>query len=180
MTSTEPQIQISLPRRLSFGAVLVISCYGFLLVIPVLLAVLFVSFLRLGALTFIVPVLAVVLTVFFLPLGFGNPYVKRLVRSLQPSPRPEQTSFKAQITFNPRIRSGLRALLEDADDVGWLTLSDTELLFQGDSVILSVPFARVQAITSESIGYRGLFVYGRPTVITVNDFRDFHSFKLAE
>jgi hypothetical protein len=180
MTSTELKIQVSAPRRLTFGAVLAISAYGMLLVIPVLLSVVFVSFLRLSTLTFIVPLLAVLLSIYFLPLGFGNPYVKKLVRSLQPEPSPGHTSFIAQITFNPRIRTGLRALLEDADDVGWLTLTDSELLFRGDSVVLSLPFVRVDAITSEGIGYRGLFVYGRSTVISVPDSPDFHSFKLAE
>jgi hypothetical protein len=180
IASAAPQLQIAPPRRLTFSAVLIISSYGLLLVIPVVLAMMFVSLLHLGVLTLLIPLLAVALTTFLLPLGFGNPYVVKLVRSMEPNLAPAQPSFIAQITLTPRIRSGLRALLEDADDVGWLTVSDSGLLFQGDSILLSVPFRRIETVTAESIGWRGLFLYGPQTVITVIGLPNVSAFKLAE
>jgi hypothetical protein len=139
-----------------------------------------VSLLHLSVLTFLIPLLAIAVTTFFLPLGFGNPYVVRLVRSLQPIDPKSQNSFIAQITFTPRIRTGVRALLEDADDVGWLTFTESELSFQGDSIRLIVPFKRIGGLRRESIGWRGLFLYGPQMVIAVSGLPQASSFKLAE
>jgi len=179
MTSSTPQIQLTSPRRLTFAAVLIISAYGLLLVVPVLATIMIVSLLHLGVITILLPVLAVALTTFFLPLGFGNPYVVRLVRSM-PQNEATNPSFIAQITFDPRVRSGLRALMEDADDIGWVTVTDSGVLFEGDSIAMSVPFTRIEAISTESIGWRGLFLYGPQTVIKVTGLPNAKAFKLAE
>ena len=180
MMPTAPQFQIAPPRLLTVGTVLVISAYGLLLVIPVLGAILVVSLLRLSLLTFLLPVLAAVITTFFLPLGFGNPYVVKLARSLPNNPAITPESFVAQITFSPRLRSGARALLEDADDIGWLSFSQSGLSFHGDSVQLSVPFDQIREVRTESIGWRGLFLYGPQTVVSVSGLPNASTLKLAE
>src|ERR1051325_2954567 len=46
-----PQIKINPPRRLTGGALAILSAYGLALMVPVLVAILFVSTLRLGALS---------------------------------------------------------------------------------------------------------------------------------
>ncbi len=173
-------MKVGPPRLLTLGAVLVISAYGLLLVIPVVMAMMVVSLVHLSALTFLIPLLAIAITTFFLPLGFGNPYVVRLVSSLQPELPNIPNGFIAQITLAPRLRTGLRALMEDADDVGWLSFTESELMFHGDSIRLSVPFARIGGLRTESIGWRGLFLYGPQTVVAVSGLPQATSFKVAE
>jgi hypothetical protein len=180
MTPAAAQFQCSPPRSLTFGTVLLLSAYGLLLVIPVLLSIIIVSLLHLSLLTFLLPVLAVALTTFLLPLGFGNPYVVRLARSLPPNPAMTPSSFVVQLTFSPRLRSGLRALLEDADDIGWLSIGECALSFYGDSVQLSIPFSQIRDVRTESIGWRGLFLYGRPTVVSISGLPNVNTLKLAE
>jgi hypothetical protein len=100
-----------------------------------------------------------VATAFFLPFGFGNPYVVRLLRNLRPAAPGSAEPLIVQVTLTPRIRTGLRALLEDADDVGWLTIKAKELAFTGDSVKFSLPFAQIKQVKLRNIGLRGLFIY---------------------
>ena len=85
-------------------------------------------------------------TAFFLPFGLGNTHVARLVRSLNPGASRDEDGFIVQLTVSPRLRSGLRALLEDADDIGYLTFAANELRFQGDSVKLSAPWEDIQLV----------------------------------
>ena len=180
MAPSSPQLQIKPPHLLTLGAILIICAYGLLLFIPVLLAILFVSLRHLSFMTFLLPLMAAAITTFFLPLGFGNPYVVRLARALQPSGAKTSDGFIAQITFVPRIRSGVRALLEDADDIGWLSFNDASLVFQGDSVQLCVPFDCIRKLTTESIGWRGLFLYGPQTVVTFSGLPNVSALKLSE
>jgi hypothetical protein len=180
MTSNDPEFEVVPPRLLTFGTVLIITAYGLLLVIPILAAILVVSLLRLSWLSFFLPLLAMSITTFFLPLGFGNTYVVKLVQGLHPAGGTPPGGFIAQITFNPRIRCGIRALLEDADDIGWLSVTETRLIFHGDSVRLSIPLGHIQHLASESSGWRGLFLYGPQTVVTAAGLPSANSFKLGE
>lgn len=164
MASASPvsgaQLEIGPPRLFSTRAVLTIYAYGLLLVLPFLVSVFAVSMLRLGPWTAMIPMLCVVLSATYLPFAFGNARVARLVRALNPSAGRRPDSFIVQVTLRPRIRSGLRAALEDADDVGCLSLNPAALEFQGDSVKLRVPYDLLGTIRLTSIGLRGLWVYG--------------------
>ena len=98
---------------------------------------------------------------FFMPsLLAVNPYVKRIVRRFLevPSAMPEKEVF--QISLHPRLFSGLRAFLEDADDVGVLTLGADAVSFDGDHIALSIPYSQVQAVESRNVGWRGLWIFG--------------------
>ena len=159
-------ITVRQPQRFAGGAILVTCVYGVALMIPALLAAMAVSVMPLGVGTILIPLLAVSLATVFLPFGFGNPYVARLVRSLPPPEGVEAGSFIVQLTLRPRVRSGLPALLEDTDDVGWLGFSADALVFRGDSISLTVPFAQVRGLRSESIGARGLYLYPRVSIET--------------
>ncbi|HWX22330.1 MAG TPA: hypothetical protein VN578_20710 [Candidatus Binatia bacterium] len=155
------QIQINPPRLFTAWAVLGVIGYGLLLALPVLLVtVVVVCMPKYGVVTYLVPLGAMAAATMFLPLGFGNVYVARLVRSLRPGGRQEPGQFIVQLTLVPRLRSGLRALLEDADDIGWLGITESALVFEGDSVQLSVPFEYIQEVRPQTIGWRGLFVCG--------------------
>ena len=139
MHSKAATIEVAQPKRFTAGAVAVINAYGALLAVPFFISVLVVSVTKFSLLTVLIPLLVVAATAYFLPFGLGNTHVTRLVQSLNPAAALGGEGFIVQLTLSPRLRSGLRALLEDADDIGYLTFRGDELLFQGDSVKLSVP-----------------------------------------
>ena len=180
MHSNSATIEIAPPRLFTAGAVVTVSAYGILLAAPFFAAILVVSLIKFGILTVLIPLLAVAATAYFLPFGLGNAHVTRLVQSLNPAAGKSEDGFIVQLTLSPRIRSGLRAILDDADDIGYLSFTGTELLFQGDSVKLSVPFSYIEQVQPQNIGLRGLFVYGRRIRVRVSGLPEIESFEFAE
>lgn len=180
MHSNSATIEIAPPMLFTAGAVVTVSAYGILLAAPFFAAILVVSLIKFGILTVLIPLLAVAATAYFLPFGLGNAHVTRLVQSLNPAAGKSEDGFIVQLTLSPRIRSGLRAILDDADDIGYLSFTGTELLFQGDSVKLSVPFNYIEQVQPQNIGLRGLFVYGRRIRVRVSGLPEIESFEFAE
>ena len=180
MQSNSATIEIAQPRLFTAGAVAVVNAYGILLATPLFIAILVVSVIQFGILTVLIPFLVVAATAYFLPFGLGNTHVARLVRSLNPVAGQGEDSFIVQLTLWPRIRSGLRAVLEDADDIGNLSFTGTGLLFQGDSVKLSVPFDQIEQVRPQNIGLRGLFVYGRRIKVVASGLPQITSLEFAE
>jgi hypothetical protein len=126
------------------------------------------------------PFLALGITAFFLPFGLGNPGVAWLVGRLHPRPAPGEEGFVVQLALAPRVRSGLWAIMEDADDIGWLSLTEVGLKFQGDSVQIWVPFQQVSRVRLLNVGLRGLFVYGARIVVQVEGLPNFQALEFAE
>jgi len=152
------RMEVRDPRCLSGGAVLLASGYGLLLILPVLLVLLAVSLLPFGWMTIVLPLAAFGAATALLPFGFGNPLMTKLARDI-PLPSGGSPKYLVQLTFAPRLRSGPRALLEDADDLGWLVFDEGSMEFYGDSIRLSVPFESIEQARPASIGLRGLFLY---------------------
>jgi hypothetical protein len=180
MDSKAATIEVAQPKLFTAGAVAVVNAYGALLAVPFFISVLVVSVTKFGLLTALIPLLVVAATAYFLPFGLGNTHITRLVQSLNPAAAQGGEGFIVQLTLSPRLRSGLRALLEDADDIGYLTFSGNELLFQGDSVKLSVPLDRIERVRPQNIGLRGLFVYGRRIKVVVSGLPQIESVEFAE
>ena len=180
MQSNSVTIEIVQPKLFTTGAVAVVSAYGLLLAAPIFTSMLVVSVIGYGILTVLIPLLVVAATAYFLPFGLGNTHVTRLVQSLNPAAGKSDDGFIVQLTLSPRIRSGLRAILEDADDIGYLSFTPTELQFQGDSVQLSIPFDQIQQVRPQNIGLRGLFLYGRRIKIVASGLPQVASFAFAE
>jgi hypothetical protein len=180
MVSNAATIEVAQPKLFRAGAVAAVNAYGALLAAPFVISVLVVSVTKFGLLTALIPLSVVAATAYFLPFGLGNTHITRLVRSLNPTVAKRGEGFVVQLTLSPRLRSGLRALLEDADDIGYLTFSGNELLFQGDSVKLSVPFDRIELVRPRNIGLRGLFVYGRRIKVVVSGLPQVESVEFAE
>lgn len=151
-------MEVQEPRLLSGAAVVLANGFGLLLILPALLALLAVSVLPFGWITFVLPLCVFGAATMLLPFGAGNPLILKLARHI-PLPSTSCPKFLVQLTFTPRLRSGPRALLEDADDIGWLVFEDGAMQFYGDSVRLSVPFESVQEARPGSIGLRGMFLY---------------------
>jgi hypothetical protein len=144
--------------------------YGLLLILPVLSSVIAMSLLPPAYWSFLLPLLAVIFTLLFLPYGMGNAYLARLVRSFCNDASGGRPGYIVQLTLLPRLRAGVRALLEDADDIGFLSFSDSALVFQGDSVRFSIPYGYLSGMSPQNIGIRGLFVYGRRLELAVEGF----------
>jgi hypothetical protein len=162
----QPVLQFTRAKLFGAGAVLVINLYGFLLGLPVLLAVGWVSFNPLGMTTYALPMIAVAFTAVFLPFGFGNPHARRICRRFEP-PFPREHARVVQLTTRPRPRSGLRALLEDADDIGYLHVTGEQLTFFGDSIHLEAPLEAVESVCLRNVGFRGLYIYAPKIVLTI-------------
>jgi hypothetical protein len=154
----QPVIKIKAAQHLRAGAVLAINLYGLLLGLPVLVAVAWVSFRPLDATTYIVPLIATALATVFLPFGFGNPHARRIGRRLRPPFAPDQARL-VQLGTTPRLVGGLRGLLEDADDIGYLHLGPKGLVFFGDSLHMEAPFESIEEVSLHNVGFRGLYIY---------------------
>ena len=161
---TGEYVEITPPKAFTPGAILIIAGCGVLLVAPVLASLLAVTVIKLGVLTVLLPLFTIAVTAYFLPFGLGNPIVRRLVRSRFSV---SDDGFIVQMTLSPRIRSGLRALIEDADDLGYLSFTDSGLIFQGDSVRLRIPWRQICAVRPQNIGWRGRYLYGSRIIISV-------------
>src|SRR5437588_2572132 len=153
------KIEISQPR--GFGVVSIFGKYVFslLLAIPFVAAFLIISTVKnLGIWTIGVPLLALGGTVYFLP-SLGNVYVYWMLRGITPQTSNDFPPARiVQITLCPRIRTGFRALIEDADDIGYLSFAESELRFHGDSLQVILPFEQLKAVRGENIGLRGAYL----------------------
>jgi len=178
-SSTPVRVQLGAPRLFTGRTILVMNAYGLALVVPMLLVILVVSVMPLGSATFLIPVLTVAVATFFLPFGFGNTHVARLVRSFEPAVG-EPGHFIVQLTGQPRLRSGVGALLEDADDIGCLSVTASGLHFRGDSVEVTLPFEQIRALRRQTLGWRGLFLYGPPVVVEIDSAPGLECVKFAE
>jgi hypothetical protein len=176
----EPRIEVGPPKVFTTAGVLLINAYGLLLVIPLVIAIVAISLLRFGLWTWLLPVLVVVATVYLLPFALGNSRVVRLVGSPNTAASQAEDRFVVQLTCWPRIRTGFRALLEDADDIGCLNLTGSELVFRGDSVKLTIPFDRIEEVRPQNVGFRGLFVYGSRIMLVVSGLPEIKSVEFAE
>jgi hypothetical protein len=158
VSSSSSQIQIAEPRLYTSGAVAIVWAYGLIGIIPVFALILMSSLIgyKLSTLLLILAVIAFILWV--LPLISGNPYVAKLVKKLDPQVADDAKRFIVQLTLSPRLRTDFRALAEDADDIGYLTADDSRLVFNGDSIKLSIPFAEVTRVQRKYRGLRSLFV----------------------
>ena len=180
LASGGARLEIGQPRLLTAGTMLALYGFGLLRVIPVLVAIVVVSLVPFGAWSVVVPLLAIVVTTASLPFTFGNTLITKLVHRLAPAAAGGEDAFVVQLTFSPRLRSGLRALVEDADDIGCLRFTPSELVFDGDSVKLSVPGGQIGRVESRNIGLRGLFLYGARIEVTVSGLSNVRTLEFTE
>jgi hypothetical protein len=157
-----------------------VHAYSLLLWAPVIIAAMAMTLIGFDWASLLLPFAAFGASIVFLPLGFGNPHICRLVGRLRAQTKDGQDGSVVQLTLWPRIRSGLRAAIEDADDIGWLTISDSGLVFGGDSVKLSVPATQVAGVQLVNVGMRGLFVYGHRIRVSVTGLRAATALEFAE
>ncbi len=180
LPSSAPQIEIGQPRLLNAGAVLILWVCGLVLMLPLLISILVISALPFGAMTFLVAFAGIAAVVLVVPLGMGNPYVAKLVRSQHPAVEKDQDGFIVQLSLVPRLRSGLRALAEDADDIGWLTFTESAVAYHGDSIKFSIPFSQVREVLRQGSAWGGLFLHGAGSMVVVAGLPGANAFLVAE
>ena len=179
-SSASAKIEITAPRRFNLGAVLLVSAFGIFPALPVIASILAVSVLQFGLMTFLVPLAGLAAAALLVPFGFGNPYVTYLVRRMNPDAAKNPDALVVQLTLSPRLRSGLRAVLEDADDVGILTRTGGDVSFSGDSVKLTLPRTEITSVRPQNIGWRGMYVSGRRIEVVVASLPNVQSLEFAE
>jgi hypothetical protein len=180
-SQAEARIGISSPSRFTAGALTILCAFGLPICAPVVIAVLLVSTLKFSVVvTFAIPVAAAAIATYFLPTGFGNPFVRSLVRSFQPAGQQDADGFVVQLTLSPRICSGPRAMIEDADDFGWLSLTSSGLVYRGDAVSLFLPYDRIHQVQCRNIGWRGLFLLKHRIAFQVSELPNVNAVEFAE
>ncbi len=173
-----PTLEIGKPRRFSIAALLGIYACSLLLIIPLVAVLLAVTIQPLGIFALILPLLVLVGTVLLSPL-LGNLCIKRLVAQAGPDV-PPQGMFIVQLTCTPRLRSGFRALIDDADDIGRLMFSPSGLVFHGDSVTLRLPYKCVAQVEPHNVGFRGVFALRRRIALEISGLPEIEAIELAE
>jgi hypothetical protein len=170
------------PRLFKTGAVLMIWGYGLLLVIPILVSFVALTVVRLGLWTLLIPLSTLVATAWLVPLGQGNSYIAQRLKALRPgaSVGDSDSEFLVQLSLTPRIRRGVRASLEDADDFGFLSFKPDRIDFEGDSIRLSVPYENIKNVSEENVGMRGRFVCGARITVEVDGLRGAGFLQVAE
>ncbi len=178
------KIEITPPKLFTKKAIVVLNLYAVLGWFPmgvviVLIPSIFESFKPEIALSLslVAAGLAACLCIYFAPFGMGNPHVRKLVRSLNVSGK---HGYIIQLAIIPRLKSGFWAFLEDADDIGILAITENELVFKGDSVEFSFPYAQIKNIRKKNIGWRGAWIYGNRIQIDFLDLVGKKSFEFAE
>jgi hypothetical protein len=174
------RLEIVPPTRFGARAKAAIHVCGLAVVLPVLAAALVMSLGKLAPWKALLPLGAIAATAYIMPVGQGNPWVVRIVRALDPKARQGPGEFIVQLTFQPRLQSGLWAEIEDADDIGWLRLTESELVFEGDAVKLAVPYGCIERFHSRNMGWRGLYVYGSRVVVEFSGSSRFSAVEFAE
>jgi len=116
---------------------------------------------------------------YFFPLLLNvNYYIKFIARRIV-SPAPEG-GHVCQISMTPKLCSGLRAALEDADDIGYLSISGEGVEFKGDSIEFSIPKEEIANVRSCNIGWRGYWVAGKRIRFTITGHDKFKEIEICE
>lgn len=179
-SSAPASIEIGEPRRFGLWSVAVIYAYGFLLAVPVLICVAGMTLIPANAWSLALPFVGLAFSALILPVGQGNFYITRLVQSWAGPANRSAHRYVVQLTLSPRVHGGLRGMLETADDVGLLTVGTERLEFHGDCIRLTAGYDQVEWIRPESIGWRGLFVYGQPVAFRLSTPRAEYRCQVAE
>ena len=124
--------------------------------------------------------LALVLAIsLFVPgLMCANYYVRHLVSHLRSDHK--GMSCICQMTTQPRICRGARAFLEDADDVGVLSIQPGVLTFRGDHSDLVVDLSNSVAVELHNIGWRGLWYASRRVRLILPEQERIHAVDIVE
>lgn len=115
---------------------------------------------------------------FFPGLGGINYYTRRFVSQMFEGSG--ETGYICQVTMQPRLYRGIRAFLEDADDIGLVTLNDGVLKFRGDHSDIAITLSTDVTAELRTIGWRGLWYSGARIRLTFPGREPFHEIEFLE
>jgi hypothetical protein len=95
----------------------------------------------------------------FLPLSNGNLSLRRRFC-------PDPGQFLVEVAFHPRLRTGLEAVLDSADDFGLLEVTDDGFQFRGDGFDIMMPFSHIDTCQVTRSEWRGPLMGGRLEIST--------------
>jgi hypothetical protein len=159
---------------ISLGFVVPPICLLFLLIRKTTL-IIFILSLMFGAIC----LMASFIIFYCFPLLLNVNYYIKFIAGRILSPAPEGAHI-CQISMTPKLCSGLRAVLEDADDIGYLTISGDSVEFKGDCVDFSIPKAEISGVRSCNIGWRGYWIAGKRIKLTISEHDKFKEIEISE
>ena len=118
--------------------------------------------------------------VFFMPAVSGNLYVRHIVKKSVGADHDPASSIIGQAGFSPRIYDGFRGFMEDADDIGYIRVSESSFEFTGSHISFTLPFDCVKEVRLSSIGWRGFWLYGQRIRILTRSFDKFEGVEFIE
>ena len=170
----------STPKIFTTSALFGVHLYNLFLVVPLILALMAISLFKLSLFTLLLPLATLAATAYVLPFGIGNALIRRLAARIDSQAACDPNAFIVQIRLHPRLQTGLRALIEDADDIGILSVEADGIRFTGDSLHISLPFTGISEIHPHNVGIRGRFLYGQTTKISTNALEGFTAMEFSE
>ena len=186
---TETSIAITEPKRFRLSQILAINAFGIAIGLPCGIAfgagaVVLVAGTCSGTplLTFVglAALLVFAGSLFVMPTMWANPYVRHLVRKAGHSPNSEANAFLVQLALHPRLHDGCRGWLEDADDIGFLTISADGVTFTGDHVSLHVAPESIERLRVRNVGWRGLWFCGSRIELSVSDLNNVDTIEFCD
>jgi len=107
-----------------------------------------------------------------------NYYIKLLVSKTKNNY--QTTGYICQMATLPRIHSGFRGFLEDADDIGVLSIQTDRIEFKGDHSDIVIPLSDKVSIKLRNIGWRGLWFIGRKVRVQFQESEKTFAVDIAE
>lgn len=187
MPANLPKMRIAKPRLFTSRACWISNLFSLVGLIPLAVAFALIAL----ALVFAPPVFAGVFSlfalaaslfcvIFFYPTVLANPYIKRLVESRQTHAGNATDSFISQIALSPRLYSGIRGFIEDADDVGRLQITESDFFFEGDSIELRVPLHCITRVEKRNPGWRALWICGPRITVSFSGLPQIHTVEFCK
>lgn len=188
----EPLLRIDAPKRFGAREIIVMSLFTSAATISFLSILGAVLFLHSWTLQTGNPVYLPDLSHIMAPIGFmaiyfavlpfllANPYIRYLLRKEFAAKTASTPCYDCHITLTPRLYTGFRGVIEDADDIGRLEISRDALVFTGDHINIYLPFDSIVSATSENCGSRRLWMLGNQIVIRTDKLVGLTGFHLNE
>jgi hypothetical protein len=175
----DARIELRPASRFGVAALVIIWSFGLFLLAPVLLSLFAVSLIRLSSLTLLLPASVLILTAIIIPFGQANLFIRQQVHKLGTEPI-DGESFVVQLTLHPRLKRGLRGMVEDADDFGRLIFRPEGLVFEGDAVTLWLPYGAIVSVQGKNVGARGRYIAGGRILLETRGLENFEGFEIAD
>lgn len=116
---------------------------------------------------------------YYLPLLVRGYNFTNLILRRRWTKNPDQ--WIVQFTTYPRVNTGCRGFLDDADDIGTLQIEDSGLRFQGDHTSLFLPYRRMKSLSYYSEIPRTMGLSKRSRIELQSDGEiPFHTLEFSE